>query len=89
MTPAPERKGLDRRMILPLIAIVVIAGGFALLLQSTGHNSQPLAEGTHSAKSVSFLGNELSPPKAAPSLSLPLACGSRIPPSIPSPAVAV
>ena len=48
-------------MILPLIAIVVIAGGFALLFQSTGHNSQPLAEGTHSAKSASFLGNELSP----------------------------
>jgi protein SCO1/2 len=78
MTPAPERKGLDRRMILPLIAIVVIAGGFALLLQSTGHNSQPLAEGTHSAKSVSFLGNELSPPKAAPSLSLRNYLGKRV-----------
>ena len=70
MTPAPERKGLDRRMILPLIAIVVIAGGFALLLQRTGHNSQPLAAGTHSAKSASFIGNELSPPKQAPPLAL-------------------
>jgi protein SCO1/2 len=78
MTPAPERKRLDRRMILPLIAIVVIAGGFALLLQNTGHNSQPLAEGTHSAKSASFLGNELSPPKATPSLSLRNYLGQRV-----------
>jgi protein SCO1 len=57
-------------MILPLIAILVIAGGFALLFQNTSHNSQPLAENTHSAKSASFLGNELSPPKPAPPLSL-------------------
>jgi protein SCO1 len=71
MTQAPERKGLDRRIVLPLIAIVVIVGGgLALLLQGNGHNSQPLAEGTHSAKSASFLGNELSPPKQEPSLSL-------------------
>jgi protein SCO1/2 len=70
MTQAPERKGLDRRMILALIAIVVIAGGFALLSQNNGHNSQPLAAGTHSAKSASFLGNELSPPKTAPALAL-------------------
>lgn len=65
-------------MILPLIVIVVIAGGFALLLQSTGHNSQPLAAGTHSAKSTSFLGDELSPPKAAPSLSLRNYLGQRV-----------
>ncbi len=64
------RKGFDRRMVLPLIAILVIAGGFALLLQGTSHNSQPLAAGTHSEKSASFLGNELSPPKPAPLLSL-------------------
>src|SRR6202034_4133016 len=70
MAPAPERKRLDRRMVLPLIAIVVIAGGFALRLQSNGHNSQPLAEGTHSASSASFLGNELAPPKSAPALAL-------------------
>ena len=64
------RRGLDRRLVLPLVAIVVIAGGLALLLHGNGHNSQPLAEGTHSAKSASFLGNELSPPKSAPALSL-------------------
>jgi protein SCO1/2 len=78
MTPAPERKGLDRRMILPLIAIVVIAGGFALLLQSSDRNSQPLAEGTHSARSTSFLGNELSPPKPEPPLSLRNYLGQRV-----------
>src|ERR1700728_3468782 len=66
MTPAPQRRGLDRRMILGLLALVVIAAGLALLLQSGGHNSQPLAAGTHSASSTSFLGDELSPPKAAP-----------------------
>jgi protein SCO1/2 len=78
MTPAPERK--DRRMILPLIiAIVVIAGGLALVLQSTGGgSSQPLAAGTHSAKSTSFLGDELSPPKAAPSLALRNYLGQRV-----------
>lgn len=66
----PARKGFDRRMALPLIAIVVIAGGFALLFQHTSHNSQPLAGDVRSAKSASFLGNELSPPKQAPSLAL-------------------
>jgi protein SCO1/2 len=78
MTQAPERKGFDRRMVLPLIAIVVIAGGFALLLQSTGSSSQPLAEGTHSAKSASFLGNELAPPKSAPPLSLRNYLGTQV-----------
>jgi protein SCO1/2 len=70
MSQAPGRKGLDRRVVLPLVAVVVIAVGLVLLLQGNGHNSQPLAEGTHSAKSASFLGNELSPPKSAPALAL-------------------
>ena len=65
-------------MILPLLAIVVIAGGFALLFQNTSRNSQPLADGTHSARSTSFLGDELSPPKAAPTLSLRNYLGERI-----------
>jgi protein SCO1/2 len=68
--PDRGRRGLDRRMALPLIVIVVIAGGFALLFQHTSHNSQPLAGNASSAKSASFLGNELSPPKQAPSLAL-------------------
>jgi protein SCO1 len=66
----PVRRGFDRRMALPLVVIVVIAGGFALLFKHTSHNSQPLVGNTHSAKSASFLGNELSPPKQAPSLAL-------------------
>ena len=78
MTQAPERKGLDRRIVLPLVAIVLIAGGLALLLQSDGHNSQPLAAGTHSARSTSFIGDELSPPKAAPALSLRNYLGERV-----------
>jgi protein SCO1 len=64
------RGGFDRRMALPLVVILVIAGGFALLFQHTSHNSQPLAGNARSAKSASFLGNELSPPKQAPPLAL-------------------
>jgi protein SCO1/2 len=74
----PRRKGFDRRMALPIVVIVVIAGGFALLFQNTSHNSQTLAGNTHSAKSASFLGNELSPPKQAPSLSLRNYLGQRV-----------
>jgi protein SCO1/2 len=66
----PGRRGFDRRMALPLVVIVVIAVGFALLFRHTSHNSQPLAGNVQSAKSASFLGNELSPPKQAPSLAL-------------------
>jgi protein SCO1/2 len=74
----PERRGFDRRMALPLVVIVVIAGGFALLFQHTSHNSQPLAGNTHSAKSASFLGNELSPPKQAPPLALSNSLGQHV-----------
>jgi protein SCO1 len=66
----PAGRGLDRRMLLPLVAILVIAGGFAVLLQGTSHTSQPLPGGVHSGKSVSFAGNELDPPKQAPAISL-------------------
>ncbi len=72
------RRGFDRRMALPIVVIVVIAGGFALLFQHTSSNSQTLAGNAHSAKSASFLGNELSPPKAAPSLSLRNYLGQRV-----------
>jgi protein SCO1/2 len=73
MEPAEKeggRKGFDRRMALPLVVIVVIAGGFALLFQHTSHNSQKLAGNVQSAKSARFLGNELAPPKQAPPLAL-------------------
>jgi protein SCO1 len=72
------RRGFDRRMTLPIVVIVVIAGGFALLFQHTSSNSQTLAGNARSAKSASFLGNELSPPKAAPSLSLRNYLGQRV-----------
>jgi protein SCO1 len=65
-------------MILPLLVILVIAGGSALLLSHTSRNSQPLAGNTHLAKSVSFDGNELSPPKQAPGLSLRNYLGERV-----------
>ena len=61
---------LSSRMLLPLLTILVIAGGAALLLAHTSTNSQPLPGGVSSAKSTSFLGNELDPAKSAPALDL-------------------
>jgi protein SCO1/2 len=72
------RGGVDRRMALPLIAVLVLAAGIAVLLQSTGRNSQPLAAGVHSKQSASFAGGELSPPKQAPALSLRNYLGERV-----------
>ncbi len=60
----------DRRIVLPLLVILAIVGGTALLVAGTSHNTQPLAAGVHSLKSASFQGNELSPPKPAPPLAL-------------------
>jgi protein SCO1/2 len=65
-------------MVLPLIVILVIAGGSAVLLAGTSHTSQPLAGGVKSAKSASFDGNELVPPKATPPLSLRNYLGERV-----------
>jgi protein SCO1/2 len=61
---------IDRKMLLPLLAIVVIVGVTAAIVAGTSHNSQPLPAGVHSTKSASFLGSELTPPKAAPGLPL-------------------
>ncbi len=68
--PAAPRGRMDRRAVLPLVAVLVLAAAIAVLLQSTGRNSQPLAAGAHSTKSATFQGNELSPPKQAPPLTL-------------------
>ncbi len=76
--PPGGRGPLNRRMILPLLAILAIAGGSALLLAGTSHDSQPLAGNVSSAKSASFEGNELVPPKAAPPLSLRNYLGERV-----------
>jgi len=48
---------VDPRAVLPLLAVLVLAAALAVLLQSTGHNSQPLAAGVHSTKSAAFNGN--------------------------------
>jgi protein SCO1/2 len=65
-------------MVLPLTAVLVLAAVLAVVLQSTGRNSQPLAAGVHSTRSASFQGNELSPPKQAPALSLRNYLGERV-----------
>lgn len=75
---AGARGPVNRRMVLPLVAILVLAAGLAVLLQSTGHNSQLLAAGVHSTHSASFQGGELTPPKPAPALSLRNYLGERV-----------
>jgi protein SCO1/2 len=65
-------------MVLPLVAILAIAGGSAALLAGTSRSSQPLAGGVRSTKSASFQGNELTPPKQAPPLSLRNYTGERV-----------
>ncbi len=69
---------MDRRAVLPLVAVLVLAAVIAVLLQSTGKNSQPLAAGVHSTHSATFQGNELSPPKQAPPLALRNYLGERV-----------
>ncbi len=76
--PASSRGRMDRRAVLPLVAVLVLAAAIAVLLQSTGKNSQPLAAGVHSAHSRSFRGNELVPPKQAPPLALRNYLGERV-----------
>ena len=76
--PTPPRGRMDRRAVLPLVAVLVLAAVIAVLLQSTGGNSQPLAAGVHSAHSTSFQGSELTPPKQAPPLSLRNYLGERV-----------
>ncbi len=74
----PGRGRVDRRMVLPLVAVLVLAAAIAVLLQSTGRNPPQLVAGVHSTHSASFQGNELSPPKQAPGLSLRNYLGERV-----------
>jgi protein SCO1/2 len=69
--PAGSRR-LHSRIVLPLIALVVIVGGVALLLGGgSGHNSsQSLPAGVSGAKSSLFQGSLLTPSKRAPALGL-------------------
>ena len=57
-------------MLLPLLAILVIVGATAAIVAGNGHSTQSLPGGVHSAKSASFLGSELTPPKPAPAVPL-------------------
>jgi protein SCO1 len=66
----PPRRGFDPRLLLPLAAILVIAGGVALLTQGGNGSSQQLPGNVSTASSSSFRGSEASPPKAAPALQL-------------------
>jgi protein SCO1/2 len=66
----PTRPPFDRRVLLGLLAILLVAGAVAVAIGGSSHSSQPLPGGVHSAKSASFLGNELNPPKPAPELGL-------------------
>jgi protein SCO1 len=66
----PRGRHLDLRIVLPLLVILAIAGGAALLIAGTSHSSQPLPGGAHGVKSTSFLGQEFSKPQPVPPLSL-------------------
>lgn len=73
--PAPELppsqgRGFDPRLLLALVAILVIAGGIALLAQGGKSSSQQLPGNVSSVSSSSFRGSEASPPKRAPALAL-------------------
>ncbi|MGH2855325.1 MAG: SCO family protein [Solirubrobacteraceae bacterium] len=74
----PGRGRVDRRMAVPLIAVLILAAALAAILQSSGRNSPQLAAGVHSTRSASFQGNELTPPKQAPALSLRNYTGERV-----------
>jgi protein SCO1 len=64
-----RRGGLDLRIMLALVVIVVIAGGVALL--TSGKGSAGLsAGGIHGVKSASYDGSVLSPAQPTPPLSL-------------------
>jgi protein SCO1 len=67
--PAGARRP-DLRIVLPLLVILAIAGGTALLVAGTGNSSQSLPGNARSAKSASFLGGEISPQQPAPGLTL-------------------
>jgi protein SCO1 len=60
----------DLRIALPLLVMLAIVGGTALLIAGTGNGSQPLPGNARSVKSASFEGNEISPQQPAPGLAL-------------------
>jgi protein SCO1/2 len=64
-------QGLNLRLLLPLVVILAIAGGIALLISgNSGGNSQPLPGNVHPSSSPSFRGSVASPPEPSPALVL-------------------
>ncbi|HEY7951406.1 MAG TPA: SCO family protein, partial [Solirubrobacteraceae bacterium] len=68
--PSPPGRGFDPRLLLALVAILIIAGGIALLTQGGNSSSQQLPGNVSTVSSASFRGSEASPPKLAPALAL-------------------
>jgi protein SCO1/2 len=68
----PERpsRRLDPRIALPLLVILAIAGGAALLIAGTGGKTQTLPGNAHSVKSAHFEGLTFSLQQQAPGLAL-------------------
>jgi len=75
--PAPPRRGLDLRLLLALVVILVIAGGVAVLAEG-GKSTQRLPDNVQSATSASYRGSVASPPTAAPALVLHNYRGQRV-----------
>jgi protein SCO1 len=68
--PPPSRRGFDLRLLLALVAILVIAGGIALLTRGGNGSSQQLPGNVSSVSSSSFVGSVATPLKPAPGLRL-------------------
>ncbi len=60
----------DLRIVLPLLVILAIAGGTALLIAGTGGGSERLPGGGHGVRSASFAGQEFSQQQPEPPLAL-------------------
>lgn len=73
----PSRGGLNLRVMLALVVLLVIAGGVALL-STGGGSSRPSAGNIHGVASPRYSGSLASPPEAAPPLELRNYKGERI-----------
>jgi protein SCO1/2 len=64
------RRGLDLRLVLAVVVVLVIAGGVAVLAEGGNGGSQSLPGNVQTVSSASFRGAAASPPTAAPPLEL-------------------
>lgn len=67
--PTPPRRSFDARVLIALVAILVIAGGVAVVTQGSS-SKQQLPGNVSSASSASFIGSVATPLKPAPPLQL-------------------